>query len=47
MVTPVSRTSFSIRARISPRTDASSEETGSSATSRPGCSTIAPAISTR
>jgi hypothetical protein len=44
---PVSRTSRSISARISPRTDASRLETGSSATSSPGWSTIAPAITTR
>ena len=36
IVTPVSRTSFSISARISPRTEASRLDTGSSATSRRG-----------
>ena len=47
IVTPVSRTSFCISARISPRTEASSEETGSSATTTAGSSTIAPAMTTR
>ena len=47
MPTPVSRTSLSISARISPRTEASRADTGSSATSRLGFSTIAPAMITR
>ncbi len=46
-LTPASRTSPSMSARISPRTEASSAETGSSATSRLGFSTIAPAMTTR
>ena len=44
---PVSRTRRSMSWRISPRTEASRLETGSSATSSSGSSTIAPAITTR
>ena len=47
IVTPVSCTSRCISARISPRTEASRLETGSSATSSDGSSTIAPAMTTR
>ena len=46
-VTPACRTSPSISDRISPRTDASSADTGSSATSMLGLRTMAPAMITR
>jgi hypothetical protein len=44
---PVSSTSERISARISPRIEASSDATGSSASNNCGDSTIAPAINTR